>query len=172
MLKSFGFLVLSCALLMGSPLGAQDRPYVDEDADGLDDRSVRRAPKKEGVDASRAKGAGSKKIKAKRRGPGAEGKATTRDARELRAGSKKGARAKLRAAVAEGKLSAEEARRRLAGRPNRSRDAAAALRAAVAEGKLTAEEARRRLAGRPARTGDKAGERKSGDADSRKRGGG
>ena len=140
MLKSFGFLVLSCALLMGSPLGAQDRPYVDEDADGLDDRSVRRAPKKEGVDASRAKGAGSKKIKAKRRGPGAEGKATTRDARELRAGSKKGARAKLRAAVA--------------------------------EGKLTAEEARRRLAGRPARTGDKAAERKSGDADSRKRGGG
>ena len=115
MLKSFGFLVLSCALLMGGPLGAQDSPFVDEDADGLDDRSVRRAPKKEGVDASRAKGAGSKKIKAKQRGPGAEDKAVTRDARGLRAGSKKGARAKLRAAVAQGKLSAGEARRRLAG---------------------------------------------------------
>ena len=109
MLKSFGFLVLSCALLMGGPLGAQDSPFVDEDADGLDDRSVRRAPKKEGVDASRAKGAGSKKIKAKQRGPGAEDKAVTRDARGLRAGSKKGARAKLRAAVAQGKLSAGEA---------------------------------------------------------------
>ena len=172
MFKFFTFLVFSCVLLMGSSLGAQERPYLDEDADGIDDRTVRRAPIKEGADATRGKGAGSKKIKVKRRGPGAEGKAILRDARGLRASPEKGVRTKLRAAVAEDKLTAGEARRRLARRPNRNRDAAAALRAAVAEGKLTAEEARRRLAGRPARPGDKAGERKSGDSDSRKRGGG
>ena len=156
MLKYFGFLVLSCAFVMGSAVSAQDRDYEDEDADGLDDRTVRRAPIKEGADASRAKGAGAKKLKAKRRAAGAEGKATSRDARGLRSVPGKGARAKLRAAVAEGKLTAEEARRRLAGRTARTGD--------KADSRATSD--------RPALTRDKAGERKSGDSDSRKRGGG
>ena len=73
-----------------------------------------------------------------------------------RASPGKGVRAKLRAAVAEGKLTAEEARRRLAGRTARTGD--------KADSRATSD--------RPAPTRDKAGERKSGDSDSRKRGGG